>query len=236
MVDSVVPSTEPKEPTTVTSDQIVYQQRVRALDHARTSGNVAQTCRTFGISRKTFYKWRNTAAKYGLAALMPKSKRPPAMPNATPTHVLELLLTLAITTPTLGCRQYADRLDDQGFTVSKSTVQNLLVAHRLGRRHQRLARAAAITAITTGLVTEIAAGDELFGFCHWAGKPGALVAVDSFYIGNLKGVGKVYQLTAVDTFSRWAMVWLVHGTVNQDVSVAFFERIYKTWAKMGFPI
>ena len=200
----------------MTSDQIVYQQRVRALDHARTTGNVAETCRTFGISRKTFYKWRNTAA--------------------TPTHVLELLLTLAITTPTLGCRQYADRLDDQGFTVSKSTVQNLLVAHRLGRRHQRLARAAAITAITTGLVTEIAAGDELFGFCHWAGKPGGLVAVDSFYIGNLKGVGKVYQLTAVDTFSRWAMVWLVHGTVNQDVSVAFFERIYKTWAKMGFPI
>lgn len=236
MVDSVVPSTEPKEPTTVTSDQIVYQQRVRALDHARTSGNVAQTCRTFGVSRKTFYKWRNTAAKYGLAALMPKSKRPPAMPNATPTHVLEVLLTLAITTPTVGCRQYSDRLGDQGFEVSKSTVQNLLVAHRLGRRHQRLARAAAITALTTGLVTKLAADDELFGFCHWAGKPGALVAVDSFYIGNLKGVGKVYQLTAVDTFSRWAMVWLVYGTVNQDVSVAFFERIYKTWAKMGFSI
>ena len=65
--------------TTVTSDQIVYQQRVRALDHARQTGNVAATCRTFGISRKTFYKWRNTAAKYGLAALRPKTKRPPAM-------------------------------------------------------------------------------------------------------------------------------------------------------------
>ena len=86
----------------MTSDQIVYQQRVRALDHARKTGNVAETCRTFGISRKTFYKWRNAAAKYGLAALRPKTKRPPAMPNATPTHVLEVLLTLAITTPTLG--------------------------------------------------------------------------------------------------------------------------------------
>ena len=71
--------------TTVTSDQIVYQQRVRALDHARNSGNVAATCRTFGISPKTFYKWRNTAAKYGLAAQMPKTKRQPATPNATPT-------------------------------------------------------------------------------------------------------------------------------------------------------
>jgi transposase-like protein len=75
------------------------------LDHARNSGNVAATCRTFGISPKTFYKWRNTAAQYGLAGLMPKTRQPPAMPNATPTHIVELLLTLAITMPTLGCRQ-----------------------------------------------------------------------------------------------------------------------------------
>ena len=94
-------------------------------------------------------------------------------------------------------------------------------------------RAAAITALTTGLVTEVAVEDDPFGFCHWSGKPGGLVAVDSFYIGNLKGVGKVYQLTAVDTATRWAMVWLVHGTVNKTVSVAFFERIGKTWRKMG---
>ena len=32
------------------------------------------------------------------------------------------------------------------------------------------------------------------------------------------------------------MVWLVHGTVNKDVSVAFFERIWRSWRKMGFPI
>ncbi len=158
------------------------------------------------------------------------------MPNATPTHIVETLLTLAITTLTLGCRQYADRLADQGFQIGKSTVQNLLVAHGLGRRRQRLARAAAITAHTTGLVTEVAVEDEPFGFCHWAGKPGGLVAVDSFYIGNLKGVGKVYQLTAVGTHTRWAMIWLVHGTVNKNVSVALFERIWKAWAKMGFPI
>jgi len=214
----------------------VYQQRVRALDHARKIGNVAETCRTFGMSRKTFYKWRNAAAKYGLAALRPKSKRPPAMPNATPVHVIEMLLTLAITLPTLGCRQYADRLADQGFALGKSSVQTHLVAHGLGRRHQRLARAAAIAAMTTGVVTDVARDDEPFGFCHWAGRPGGLVAVDSFYIGNLKGVGKVYQLTAVDTFTRWAMVWLVHGPVNADVSIAFFHRIHATWAKMGFPI
>jgi len=185
------------------------------LDHALVTQNVSETCRVFGISRKTFYKWRNVAAMYGLAALWHKSKRSPAMSNATPTHVIELLLTLAVTSPTLGCRQYADRLAERGFAISKSTVQNHLVAHSLGKRHQRLARAAAIAAMTTGTVTDVHREAEPFGFCHWSGRPGGLVAVDSFYIGNLKGVGKVYQLTAVDTATRWAMVWLVVGRRQQ---------------------
>jgi hypothetical protein len=83
--------------------------------------------------------------------------------------------------------------------VSKTTVQKILVDHELGRRSQRVARAAALVALTTGLVTETAAEEEPFGFCHYSPDPGGLVALDSFYIGNLKGVGKVYQLTAVDT-------------------------------------
>jgi len=222
--------------TTVTSEEIVYHQRVRMLDHARVSQNVSETCRVFGVSRKTFYKWRNIAAIYGLAALWPKAKRSPAMPNATPTHVIELLLTLAVIEPTLGCRQYADRLADRGLQISKSTVQNHLVAHQLGKRHQRLGRAAAIAVMTTGTITDIERESEPFGFCHWAPEPGALVSVDSFYIGNLKGVGKVYQLTAVDTFTRWAMVWIVAGTVNADLSVQFLARMHRVWTRLGYPI
>ena len=48
---------------------------------------------------------------------MPKERRPPQLPNATPTHVVEDLLTLAVVEPTLGCRQYADRLAERGYAV-----------------------------------------------------------------------------------------------------------------------
>ena len=209
---------------------------MRVLAHSTETGNVAETCRTFGVSRKTFYKWRNVAEKYGLAALWPKKNRLPMMPNATPTHIVETLLTMAVTSPTLGCRQYSDQLAGHGFTVSKSAVQNQLVAHGLDKRAQRLARAAAITPFTSGLMTQTAADDALFGFCHWAGAPGQLVSIDSFYIGNLKGVGKVHQLTAVDTFTRWEIVWIVHGPVTADISIAFLERIRQQWARMGYPI
>jgi hypothetical protein len=81
--------------------------------------------------------------------------------------------------------------------------------HGLAKRSQRLARAAAIAALVGGQISDAAASDDLFGFCHFAARPGDLVAMDSFYIGNLKGVGKVYQLTAIDTATRWVVMWLI---------------------------
>ena len=136
----------------MTRDQIIYQRRVRVLEHATETGNVALTCRTFGISRKAFYEWRGLAERYGLEALMPKARRRPQLPNATPTPVLYELVAIAVAEPTLGCRQLADRLADRGYVVSKTTVQKLLVHHELGRRPQRVARAAALAALVTASV------------------------------------------------------------------------------------
>ena len=219
----------------MTRDEIIYQRRVRVLEHAAETGNVAETCRTFGISRKTFYEWRTVAERYGLDALMPKARRRPQLPNATPTHVLHELLAIAVAEPTLGCRQLADRLADRGYVVSKTTVQKLLVDHDMGRRHQRVARAAALAALVTGLVAEPVA-EDVFGFCHWAARPGDLVAADSFYIGNLKGVGKLYQLTAIDTATRWAMVQIVLGPVTATHTCRFIDQVRRRWRRMGWPV
>lgn len=220
----------------MTPDQIIAQRRARVLALAEELGNVAEACRLVGVSRTSFYKWRAAASAYGLEALTPKDRRRPQEPNATPTHVIEDLLTLAVVQPTLGCRQYAGRLAERGYLVSKSTVQKLLVEHALGRRSQRVARAAVITAATTGLVTEPARDGGPFGFCHWAAGPGDLVAVDSFYIGHLKGVGKVYQLTAIDTATRWAIMMIVLGPVTAAHTVRFVDHVIKQWRQRGVSV
>ncbi|HUO48774.1 MAG TPA: DDE-type integrase/transposase/recombinase [Acidimicrobiales bacterium] len=217
----------------MTPAEIIFHRRVAVLDHARRTGNVAETCRTFGISRTRYYEWRALAERYGLEALMPKARRTPQPPNATPTHVVAELLTLAVVEPTIGARQYADRLAEQGFSVAASTLQRHLVAHGLGRRAQRVARAAAITAMTTGLLTEAAAEDDPFGFCQATGGPGELVCLDSFYVGNLKGVGKVYQLTAIDVFTRWAFVAIVLGPVHGTHTVRFLDQVLRHYRRHG---
>jgi transposase InsO family protein len=235
-MDLVVPTKESQGPITVTRDEIIYHRRVRVLEHAVEIGNVSETCRIFGVSRKTFYEWQGMARAYGLEALMPKARRRPQLPNATPTHVIHELLALTIAEPTLGCRQLADRLAERGFTVSKTTVQKILVEHQLGRRAQRIARAAAFAALVGGLVTEAATDQGPFGFCHFATRPGELVAVDSFYIGHLKGVGKVYQLTAIDTATRWAIIQIVLGPVTAEHTRRFIVHVQRRFKRLGWPI
>jgi len=62
------------------------------------------------------------------------------------------------------------------------------------------------------------------------------VALDSFYIGNLKGVGKVYQLTAIDTATRWAMVLLVLGTPNATTTIRFLDHVIRRWRRHGYTV
>lgn len=219
-----------------TSTEIIFHRRVRLLELAAELGNVSEACRQFGVSRTRYYEWKKVADRYGLEALVPKDRRRPAQPNETPTHVVAELLVLVVVEPTIGCRQYSDRLDELGYRVSKSTVQRILVTHGLGARRQRVARAAAVAQLS-GLITEtVTDGPEPFGFCHWAARPGDLVALDSFYVGNLKGVGKVYQLTAVDTCCRWAIVRLVIGPLNAGHTIAFVDHLRKTMRRLGIPL
>ena len=218
----------------MTRDQIIHQRRLRVLAHAEATGNVAETCRIFGVSRTRFYEWRQVAQRYGTDALMPKKRRRPQLGNATPTHVVEVLLTLAVLQPTLGCRQLADRLADRGLRVSKTTVHKLLADHELAHRSQRVARAAAVAA-AGGLLTRPALNEPI-GFCHWAARPGDLVALDGFYVGNLKGVGPVWQLTAVDTATRLAMVWIIAGAPNGHLAIKFVDKVVRWMRRHGHQV
>ena len=236
VVDPVVPSTEPKEPTTVTPAEIIYHRRVRLLSLADELGNVSAACRQMGISRTRYYEWREVVAHYGLEALMPKDRRRAA---AAQRHADP-------------CRRGPvdpgrDRADDRLPPVRrparrtrlpdrKTTVQKLLVDHGLGRRAQRVARAAAITAATTGLSTDAARDDEPFGFCHYSPAPGCQVAMDSFYIGNLKGVGKVYQLTAIDVATRWAIMLIVIGPPTAAHTIRFIDHVVRRYRRLGVPV
>lgn len=219
----------------MTDAEVIYQRRVRLLEHAAAVGNVSEACRVFGVSRTRYYQWKKRAEEYGLDALWPKARRRPVQPNATPPWQIEIIVAEAIARPTLGARQLLEPLGERGVWLSASGVQKILRRHRLGKRAQRVAALAQITACETGVVTGEAMHGP-FGFCHFAARPGDLVALDAFYIGKLKGIGPVYQLTAVDTATRWAVAQLLTGRPTAEAAAAFVDHVTARLGAVGIEL
>lgn len=224
----------------MTPTDIVHQRRLAVVTYAIEIGNVSAAARTFGVSRKSVHDWKRLFDSYGPDGLRPKDRRPPAQPNATPTWVIDEVLRLAVTEPGRGARCYADDLADRGYQISKTTVQNILNTHELGRRADRYAAAARLALFASGLVTDVAIDpdrrDGPFGFCLWAPAPAALLGMDCFYIGKLKGVGEIWQLTAVDTCTRIADVLIIRGRPNTTHIIRFIDLLVRRWRERGFDI
>lgn len=219
----------------MTHEDIVYDRRVRVIEHAAKIGNVAEACRVFGISRNTYYDWVGKAEQYGLSALLPKERRKPHQPNAMSSEEVAVILSEAITRPTLGPKSLLRHLKTRGVDRSASGVAKVLRRHQLGTARERIAALASLTAADTGQVTT-AAMEGPFGFCMYASTPGQVVSLDTFYVGRLKGVGAVWQLTAVDVATRTAVCQLIVGDKTAAVAAAFLDHLKKALRKHGITL
>lgn len=219
----------------MTHEDIVYDRRVRLINYAAKIGNVAEACRIFGVSRKTYYEWLKKAEAYGLSALLPRERRRPHQPNAMSSEEVSVILAEAVARPTLGPRSLLRHLRARGVDRSASGVAKVLRRHNLGTARQRVAALASLTAAETGQVTEQAL-EGPFGFCLYASMPGQVVALDTFYVGRLKGVGAVWQLTAVDVATRIAVCQLVVGDKTAAVAAGFLDHLKKALRKHGIKL
>jgi transposase InsO family protein len=219
----------------VTHEDIVYDRRVRLIEHAAKINNVAEACRVFGVSRKSYYEWLKKAEVYGLSALLPRERRTPHQPNAMTSEEVAVILSEAIARPTLGPKSLLRHLEPRGVDRSASGVAKVLRRHHLGTARERIAALASLTAAESGQVTDEALAGP-FGFCLFASRPGQLVALDTFYVGRLKGVGAVWQLTAVDVATRIAVVQLVVGDKTATIAAGFLDYLKKALRKHGITL
>jgi transposase len=177
----------------MTLEDSIHSQRLRVLRDAERLGNVSDACRRHGVSRTVFYRWRQRLEQYGPDGVHPKRRqarrgRPPAVSVQTERRVI----AFALAWPTCGPQWYSDQLAREGLTIAPVTVWRLLRRQRLGTRRARLAVLEQYSAGTTGLLTERTAKPAR----HVAAtRPGDLLCLDTFYVGKLKGVGKVWQIT-----------------------------------------
>ena len=224
----------------MTLEDTIIKRRRHVMHRVAAGIPVSQVCRENGISRATYYEWRRRYLEFGDAGLWPKPVRPVRWNRQTPPALEHKVLAYALQCPTRGPQHISDQLALPaygGVRISGTAVYKILKRHGLQTRWERLARLEGAALESIGLVTERSA-KTLAKLRHVeASRPGELVCLDSFYIGRLKGVGRVWQLTACDAASSFGVAMVIVGEPRSAATVQFVEeRVLPRFRKAGKPV
>lgn len=193
-----------------TNDKII-KHKVGLLNLAEELGNVSKACQVMGLSRDTFYRYKSAVESGGMEALFDVNRRRPNPKNRVEEATEAAVCAYALEQPAHGQVRASNELRKRGVFISASGVRCVWLRHELASFKDRL-RALEATAAEEGLVlteAQVAAlerkkEDDLACGEIETAHPGYLGSQDTFYVGNLKGVGRIYQQTFVDTYSKVA--------------------------------
>ncbi len=162
-----------------------------------------------GLSRDTFYRYKAAVDEGGVDALISKDRRRPNLKNRIDEQTEAAVVEYAVEEPAHGQVRASNELRKKGVFISPSGVRCVWLRHRLGRFKDRLRALEEKMAKEKLILTEsqIQAlerkkqDNEACGEIETA-HPGYLGSQDTFYVGTLKGVGRIYQQTFIDTYAK----------------------------------
>ena len=189
----------------------IIKHKVGLFNLAEELQNVSKACKVMGVSRDTFYRYQEMAEQGGVDALINRSRRVPNLKNRVDEATEDAVIKYAIDYPAYGQVRASNELRKLGVFVSPSGVRSIWLRNDLENFRKRL-KALEDKVATDGIIlteSQVVAlekkkeDDIACGEIETA-HPGYLGSQDTFYVGNLKGVGRIYQQTFVDTYSKVA--------------------------------
>ena len=223
----------------MTTQEKLIRRKQSLLELAEYLRNISQACKIHGVSRQHFYDIKTAYEEQGLEGLKERTRRKPCIKNRVAPEVEEAVVNMAYEYPAYGQSRAANELRKAGVLVSGGGVRSIWVRHGLETFKKRLnvleekAAQEGIVYTEAQLVALEAAKRERESHPDEieTEHPGYLLSQDTFYVGYLKGVGRIYQQTVIDTYSSvtfakvyTAKIPVTAADVLNDRVLPFFEE------------
>ncbi|WP_277559460.1 IS481 family transposase [Acinetobacter beijerinckii] len=225
-----------------TNNQII-KHKVGLLNLAEELQNVSKACKVMGVSRDTFYRYQELASTGNMDALINQSRRTPNFKNRVDEQTEQAVVDFAIQYPAYGQHRTSNELRQIGIFVSGSGVRSIWLRHNLENFKKRL-KALEMKVAQEGIQLndqQIAALERKHEDDVACGEiethhPGYLGAQDTFYVGNLKGVGRIYQQTFIDTYSKVVHCKLYTTKTPITAADLLNDRVLPFYESQGLPM
>lgn len=224
-------------------NQNVIRHKIGLLNLAAELGNVSRACKLMGLSRDTFYRYQNAMADGGIEALFDANRKKPNRQNRVEETTEAAVIAYATEQPAHGQLRASNELRQRCIFVSPSGLRSVWLRNDLACFKQRLAALEKLVADQGIVLTEsqVAAlerkqDDDLEHGEIDTAHPGYLGSQDTFYVGTIKGVGRIYQQSFVDTYSKTAMAKLYTTKTPITAADLLNDRVLPFFAEHGIGV